>query len=58
MPGFEDAGNKPLPPFPGHPERLKERFREAGAEAMPDYELLEMLLFRAIKRGDTKPLAK
>lgn len=58
MPGFEDAGNKPLPHFLGHRERLKERFREAGAEAMPDYELLEMLLFRAIKRGDTKPLAK
>ena len=58
MSGFEDAGNKPLPHFLGHRERLKERFREAGSEAMPDYELLEMLLFRAIKRGDTKPLAK
>jgi DNA repair protein RadC len=58
MSGFEDAGNKPLPHFLGHRERLKERFREAGADSMPDYELLEMLLFRAIKRGDTKPLAK
>lgn len=58
MSGFEDAGNKPLPHFLGHRERLKERFREAGADALPDYELLEMLLFRAIKRGDTKPLAK
>ena len=58
MAGFEDAGNKPLPHFLGHRERLKERFREAGSDSMPDYELLEMLLFRAIKRGDTKPLAK
>ena len=58
MPGFEDAGNKPLPHFLGHRERLKERFRESGPDALPDYELLEMLLFRAIKRGDTKPIAK
>ena len=58
MAGFEDAGNKPLPHFLGHRERLKERFRDAGADSLPDYELLEMLLFRAIKRGDTKPIAK
>jgi DNA repair protein RadC len=58
MSGFEDAGNDPLPHFLGHRERLKERFRENGGEALPDYELLEMVLFRAIKRGDTKPLAK
>ena len=58
MPGFEDAGNKPLPHFLGHRERLKERFRESGPDALPDYELLEMVLFRAIKRGDTKPIAK
>jgi len=44
--------------FLGHRERLRERFREAGPEALPDYELLEMILFRAIKRSDTKPLAK
>ena len=42
----------------GHRERLRDRFREGGASALPDYELLEMVLFRAIKRGDTKPLAK
>ena len=58
MSGFEDAGNKPLPHFLGHRERLKERFRESGHEAMPDYELLEMVLFRAFQRGDTKDLAK
>jgi DNA repair protein RadC len=42
----------------GHRERLRDRFRDGGPAALPDYELLEMVLFRAIKRGDTKPLAK
>jgi DNA repair protein RadC len=42
----------------GHRERLRERFRDGGSDAMPDYELLEMVLFRAVTRGDTKPLAK
>ncbi len=42
----------------GHRERLRERFRAGGAEAMPDYELLELVLFRAIPRRDTKDLAK
>jgi DNA repair protein RadC len=42
----------------GHRERLRARFREAGSEALADYELLEMVLFRAIQRADTKPLAK
>jgi DNA repair protein RadC len=54
--GFGEASSKPH--FLGHRERLRARFREAGPEALPDYELLEMILFRAIKRGDTKPLAK
>lgn len=42
----------------GHRQRLRERFRDGGAQAMPDYELLEMVLFRVYPRGDTKPLAK
>ena len=42
----------------GHRSRLFERFRNGGSDAMPDYELLEMILFRAIPRGDTKPAAK
>ena len=42
----------------GHRERLRDRFRDGGPAALPDYELLEMVLFRANKRGDTKPLAK
>jgi DNA repair protein RadC len=42
----------------GHRERLRQRFVEGGADAMPDYELLEMVLFRAVLRADTKPMAK
>jgi DNA repair protein RadC len=42
----------------GHRERLRERFSQGGADAMPDYELLEPVLFRAIGQKDTKPLAK
>src|ERR1700750_1888818 len=42
----------------GHRERLRERFYSAGPEALTDYELLEMALFAAIPRRDTKPLAK
>jgi len=57
MPGFGDAQDS-TPHFLGHRERLKERFREHGGQTLPDYELLEMVLFRAIRRGDTKPLAK
>lgn len=42
----------------GHRQRLRARFLTGGADAMPDYELLEMVLFRAIPRRDTKDLAK
>lgn len=42
----------------GHRERLRDRFRTGGANAVPDYELLEMVLFRVFPRGDTKPIAK
>ncbi len=45
-------------PNAGHRQRLKTRFREGGPHALPDYELLELLLFRALPRKDTKPLAK
>ena len=44
--------------YHGHRDRLRARFREQGGEALPDYELLELLLFRAIPRRDTKPIAK
>jgi DNA repair protein RadC len=46
------------PHYHGHRERLRTRFREAGTEALSDYELLELLLFRALPRRDVKPLAK
>lgn len=42
----------------GHRQRLRQRFRDGGADAVPDYELLEMILFRVYTRGDTKPIAK
>ena len=40
-----------------HRERTKSRFMTGGSDAMPDYELLELILFRAIKRKDVKPMA-
>ena len=42
----------------GHRQRLKDRFVAGGPEALPDYELLELILFNAIPRRDTKPVAK
>jgi DNA repair protein RadC len=47
-----------VPHYHGHRERLRARFQEAGADALPDYELLELLLFRSIPQRDVKPLAK
>ena len=41
-----------------HRARLRDRFMQGGAQAMPDYEILEMVLFRAIPRQDVKPLAR
>lgn len=67
MGGFDEIGGKPeaeraadevIDHRHGHRERLKARFREGGADAMPDYELLELLLFRSIPRRDVKALAK
>jgi DNA repair protein RadC len=42
----------------GHRNRLRQRFLEAGPASLPDYELLELLLFFSIDVKDTKPLAK
>ncbi|WP_398464566.1 DNA repair protein RadC [Tardiphaga sp.] len=53
LPGLAEA-----PHFHGHRERLRDRFRSAGADALSDYELLELVLFRALPRRDVKPLAK
>lgn len=41
-----------------HRKRLRDRFVAGGAAAVPDYELLELVLFRAIPRQDVKPLAR
>ncbi len=41
-----------------HRKRLRARFLEGGAQALPDYEMLELILFRAIPRQDVKPLAR
>ncbi len=48
----------PPPHHVGHRQRLRRRFLTAGADALADYELLELVLFRAIPRRDVKPLAK
>lgn len=42
----------------GHRKRLRQRFLSGGADALHDYELLEIILFAAKPMGDTKPLAK
>jgi DNA repair protein RadC len=53
---------RPAPDWPphywGHRERLRQRFVAGGPDALPDYELLELVLFNAIPRVDVKPLAK
>ncbi len=64
----DEAADAPLPVEQGsarlpsyirdHRARLRARFTEGGATAMPDYELLELVLFRAIPRQDVKPLAR
>ena len=42
----------------GHRDRLRQRFRDTGHDGLPDYELLEIVLFRSIPRRDVKPVAK
>ena len=52
------AGAEEPQHYLGHRERLRARFLKGGGEALADYELLELVLFRAIPRRDVKPLAK
>nr|WP_245601531.1 DNA repair protein RadC [Sedimentitalea nanhaiensis] len=54
----QPGGGKPPSYIADHRQRLRERFMAGGAAAMPDYELLELVLFRAIPRRDVKPLAR
>ena len=53
-----DADGTARPHYWGHRERLRQRFLQGGHHAMPEYELLELVLFNAIPRIDVKPLAK
>ena len=46
------------PHYAGHRDRLRERALSGGLAALPDYELLELFLFRSIPKKDVKPLAK
>lgn len=46
------------PHYLGHRERLRQKFLAVGGEALPDYELMELVLMQAIPRKDVKPLAK
>ncbi|MEP0324159.1 RadC family protein [Bauldia litoralis] len=57
MTGFGEKGGD-LPHYLDHRERVRERFNEIGGESLRDYELLELILFQAIPRVDTKPIAK
>lgn len=62
QPGLADSGGQAVlatkPHYWGHRQRLRDRFLAGPDEALPDYELLELLLFFSIERVDTKPLAK
>lgn len=53
-----DRRHRPLPHHVGHRERLRRRARGAGLNHLPDYELLELFLFRSQPQGDVKPLAR
>ena len=54
----QPPGRPPPSPHAGHRGRLRERALNGGLETLPDYELLELLLFRALPRQDTKVVAK
>jgi DNA repair protein RadC len=65
LPLFEDEAALPvatpekLPSYiRDHRKRLRERFLAGGPDAVPDYELLELVLFGTIPRQDVKPLAR
>lgn len=56
-----EAEKKPAtskPHYHGHRDRLRERFAKGNSQALADYELLELYLFRSIPRRDVKPIAK
>ena len=57
-PNKPEPSHAPIPHQSGHRERLRERAKAGGLAALPDYELLELYLFRTFARGDVKPMAK
>ncbi len=52
------VSEKPSAHYLGHRERLRDRAAAGGLGALPDYEVLELYLFRSAKMGDVKPKAK
>ncbi len=54
----EPPADSPADPRKGHRQRLRDRFLAGGADALPDYELLELYLFGFVVQQDTKPLAR
>ena len=58
MTGKPPSPSADAPHYAGHRDRLRARFMETGEQALPDYELLELILYRTIPRRDVKPLAK
>src|SRR5712691_7110422 len=54
----DEPAREARPHFHGHRQRLRERLLAAGGEALPDYEILELVLYKALPRVDVKPLAK
>ena len=52
------VGETAAPHYAGHRERLRERAQAGGLTALPDYEVLELYLFRSARMGDVKPKAK
>lgn len=58
IPYTPENSSRPPSYLADHRKRLRQRFMEGGADAIPDYEMLELILFRAIPRQDIKPLAR
>jgi DNA repair protein RadC len=56
--GALSTNDDEAPHYHGHRDRLRARFSEVGGDGLPDYELLEIVLFRSIPRRDVKPIAK
>jgi DNA repair protein RadC len=55
---MSESAEEDQPHYLGHRERLRQRFLEGGADSLPDYELLELVLFRSVPRRDVKTMAK